>query len=176
MIDVKQNLNETEFGQLLGSFSCPQNSDVESFLKNKALRFDVTHNARTYLILDEENIDWGICAYFSISFKEIEIQQSCISKSTIKKLDGISKSAIRVRAFLLGQVAKNAKANNPIKLHHILEIIYAVLKEVQHNIGGRVLLLECEDNIKLIELYERHGFSILQKDDYVQMYQLFEPE
>lgn len=176
MIDVKQCLDDAEFERLLTSFSCPQNSDVESFLKNKALRFDLTHNARTYLILNEDDVDWGICAYFSISFKEIEIQQSCISKSTIKKLDGISKSALRIRAFLLGQIAKNSKANNPICLHDILEVIYAVLKDVQHTIGGRVLLLECEDNIKLVQLYEKHGFSILQKDDYVQMYQLFEPE
>ena len=81
-----------EFERLLASFSCPQNTDVENFLKNKALRFDSTHNSRTYLILNEENVDWGICAYFSVSFKEIEVRN--LSKSTVKKLDGISKSAI----------------------------------------------------------------------------------
>ncbi len=163
-----------EFERLLASFSCPQNTDVENFLKNKALRFDSTHNSRTYLILNEESVDWGICAYFSVSFKEIEVRN--LSKSTIKKLDGISKSAIKIRAFLLGQLAKNAKPNNPIQLTHILDIIYAILKEVQHKIGGRVLLLECEDNTKLIQLYEKYGFSVLQTDEYVQMYQLLDLE
>ena len=150
-----------EFERLLASFSCPQNTDVENFLKNKALRFDSTHNSRTYLILNEENVDWGICAYFSVSFKEIEVRN--LSKSTIKKLDGISKSAIKIRAFLLGQLAKNAKPNNPIQLTHILDIIYAIL-------------LECEDNTKLIQLYEKYGFSVLQTDEYVQMYQLLDLE
>jgi hypothetical protein len=75
---------------------------------------------------------------------------------------------------LLGQIAKNAKNGNSIDLAQILDVLYNVLADVQHKIGGRVILLECDDKQPLIELYEKQGFSVLQKEKYVQMYKLFD--
>lgn len=39
--------------------------------------------------------------------------------------------------------------------------------------GGRVVILECEDNEKLIALYEKHGYKLLEivkVDDLKTMY------
>jgi len=140
-------------------------------LKNKSKRFEESHNSRTYFIFDENHLEYGILAYFSLSFKEISLDPN-ISKSEKKLLDGISKIPDKVRVFLLGQIAKNDIRNNPIKLPEIFEEIYNILFAVQKKIGGRALLLECEDNSKLISLYEKEGFKILQKQDLVQMYKM----
>ncbi|HGW5742588.1 acetyltransferase, partial [Acinetobacter baumannii] len=52
--------------------------------------------------------------------------------------------------------------NNPIKLDNILNEIYNVISQAQALIGGRVIILECENQPKLIALYERHGFKLIE--------------
>ena len=59
----------------------------------------------------------------------------------------------------------------------ILEHAYSVFRQAQHLIGGRVILVECEDNEKLINLYKGNGFEYLQKDDHlVQLTKVFDPQ
>lgn len=156
-----KDLGKDEVTQTLNNFSCENNFDVQDFLLNpaKAIRFEQTDNARTYLILDNET--GLILAYFSVSFKDLTLNEIDISKTLIKNLDGISKNATRIRAFLIGQIGKNFNIpNNPVKLTYILDEIYAVLFEVRNLIGGRIIILECEDNPKLIQLYEKNGFKL----------------
>ena len=96
-------------------FQCNLNTDVESFLTQptKAIRFEQTDNARTYLVLDESTGD--ILGYFSVTFKELSLESTALSKTQVKKMDGISKNAERIRAFLIGQIGKNtAIPDNPI--------------------------------------------------------------
>lgn len=101
-----------------------------------------------------------IVAYFSLSFKEITLVDSGLSLSAIKKLDGFSKQAERVKAFLIGQIGKNSAVDdNPINLQLILDEIYTVIDEARALIGGRAIILECEDIATLIQHYERHGFK-----------------
>lgn len=75
---------EEQRQELLSSFTCPKNPDVETFLKYKAIRFEESDNSRTYLILDSDN--GNILAYFSLSFKEVSLEYSDISKSQVKRL------------------------------------------------------------------------------------------
>lgn len=93
------------------------------------------------------------------------MEGSKISKNEVKRLDGFSKKAERVQAFLLGQIGKNFSVeNNPIKLSDILEEVYSVFSQARELIGGRVVFLECENNDKLIELYTRHEFKLLHTE------------
>lgn len=158
--------------QLFLSFNCSKNPDVDSFLKSKAIRFEQSDNARTYLILSSDNGD--ILAYFSISFKEVSLEHSKISKSQIKNLDGINKSSERVRAYLIGQIGKNfAVTPNGVTLKLILDEIYAIIDEAKALIGGRAIILECDKNDKLIALYRANGFDILinaENEPLVTMY------
>jgi len=126
--------------------------------------------------LDKNKPENGIAAYFSLSFKEISIEDSQLSKGQIKKLDGISKNAEKIRVFLIGQIGKNYTHEHQINLEDILQSVYSVLQEVQTSIGGRVILLECDDNERLISLYKKHDFQVLQKQDLVQMYFIFDPK
>lgn len=150
---------------LLGGFSCKLNPDVEQFLTqpSKAIRFERTCNARTYLVLDEATSD--ILGYFAVSFKELTLEGTSLSKNSVKRLDGINKNAERIRAFLIGQLGKNtAVRNNSIKLANLLDEVYGVVSAAKALIGGRVIILECEDSPKLIELYEKEGFTLIGFD------------
>lgn len=111
--------------------------------------------------MDDENGE--ILAYFALSFKEIVLNTDLISGTQIKKMDGISKKAKSVKAYLIGQIGKNTQLDtNPLNLSYILNEIYNVIAQVQALIGGRVIILECEDQPKLIALYEKHGFKLIE--------------
>lgn len=89
-----------------------------------------------------------------------------VSKSQRKRLDGFSKNAESIRAFLIGQIGKNqALENNPITLDHILNEIYLIIYDARALIGGRVIILECENQQSLVELYEKHGFKLLETEE-----------
>ncbi|WP_228278802.1 acetyltransferase [Acinetobacter indicus] len=102
-------------------------------------------------------------AYFSLSFKEVTLNPEKVSRTLIRKLDGFSKHATTVKAFLIGQIGKNSLvADNPLCLQDILKEAYNAIAQAQALVGGRIVILECEDTPKLIELYERHGYKILE--------------
>ncbi|CDG89814.1 acetyltransferase [Xenorhabdus bovienii] len=117
---------------------------------------DVT---RTYPILNEKGV---ILAYFSLTYKELSTQNFSISKTKIKKLDGISKSANTIKVYLIGQVAKNfSLVINSINFREIFLYIKNIITTVKTLIGGRIIALECKNNLKLIELYMKHGLKKL---------------
>ncbi len=146
---------------ILESFYCPKNLDVEKFIKEKSIRFEQSSKARTYLIFDE-NVD-HLLAYFSLTFKQIHINHTMMSKTKIKTIDGISKNAKFINAFLIGQIGKNFNIeHNKICLKHILDEIFSILFEAQKIVGGRIVILECEDDHKLISLYEDHDFELIE--------------
>lgn len=131
--------------------------------------------SRTYLILNDRG---EIIGYFSLSIKEISLT-SIPSKSKIKKIDGLSKNATSAKAFLIGQIGKNFSIeNNPLSMQKILEEAYAYIHKAQEIIGGRMILIECENVDKLIKLYEDHGFTKIEmesnpdEDSLIQMYNM----
>lgn len=157
-----REVGEASCLDLLRSFSCNLNPDVEQFLtqRSKAIQFEKTDNARTYLVVDDETTN--ILGYFAVSFKELTLENADLSKSRVKRLDGINKNAERIRAFLIGQLGKNtAVEDNPIKLANLLAEAYAIIIAAKALVGGRVIILECEDKPKLIELYEKEGFALI---------------
>ncbi|MDR7123098.1 hypothetical protein [Rheinheimera soli] len=158
-----EELGEEPTTRLLSLFSCPRNPDVENFLKQKSIAFEKTHNARTRLILDEQG---SILAYFSVSFKELVLESAALNKSQVKRLDGFNKNAERIRAFLIGQLGKNFSVqNNRITLADILAEIYSIIHDARELVGGRVIILECENNPALIQLYRDHGFTLIETTD-----------
>lgn len=101
-----------------------------------------------------------------------------ISGSKTKKLDGISKTATNIRAYLIGQLGKNhAVTDNELCLRNIMDFAYSILEKAWLAVGGRIILIECDDNARLLNLYRDHGFEPLQKDgELVQLCQLFDPQ
>ncbi|UXZ05648.1 acetyltransferase [Moraxella nasicaprae] len=150
---------EQSIKRLINEFSCPKNPDVERFLKNKAIDFERTHNARTYLIVSNNG---ELLTYFSLSFKDVNIDNEKLSKSVVKKLDGFNKNAKTIRTFLIGQIGKNANVeNNPIILQDIFDRVFEILLSARQIIGGRAVILECQPIDKLLDLYARHDFKQL---------------
>jgi hypothetical protein len=152
----------------ISRFSC-RDKDVESFLKNKALEFERRDKARTYLIYDDNR--GTLLGYFTLSIKALPFAGN-ISKNTIKSIDGFSKDIRAVGIILIGQFGKDTELAKDIDGGHLLDMCIETVYAAQKIVGGRFVLLECQEINKIVSFYERNGFKPLQYDEnekYLQM-------
>lgn len=148
----------------MGGFVCARNADIQDFIVNKACVFERDDTCRTHLIFDDERDDFDLLGYFSLATKQIVLSTN-VSNTQAKKMR--AKPGERsVKAFLIGQLGKNsAISNNPIDLSVIFEEAYNAIEVARRQIGGRTVILECENVKSLVDLYQANGFKYLQTDE-----------
>lgn len=161
----------------LGTFECKKNEDVERFLKNLSLRYEKENKSRTYLIVTE---DLKIVAYFSISIKPIILDESRhkVSRTSMKKMKPLEivkeeqKHQV-ISTFLIGQIGRDDRFDkDTIDSEGIFGIIFEKINEVMRVIGGHIVLIEVENEMKLIKLYQKYGFVLLGKGSEEDLTQL----
>jgi hypothetical protein len=166
---------EESVEELLSSFLCPLNKDIELFLKERSIDFSKSSSARTYLVFNN-NEPHIIAGYFAIAQKSIVIEKfSGISKTFEKKIrwfsdeymvgKGECSHAIRVASvILIAQFGKNFTndAAGLITGQELMSITLSKISEIQHVLGGRFVSVECEDTPSLIDFYNMNGFVRLQ--------------
>lgn len=168
--------------EVLSLFFCSKNSDVETFLRDKAITFEKASRARTYLILDEEALTDGkidIIAYFTVSMKALNLREG-ISKNVRKHLDGLgNKQGSTFVVYLIGQLGKNDNYRSEIDGKELIAMAIATIKEAYDVVGGRYILVECEPVPGLKKLYEDNGFTFLQEslenDSLIQFIRFIDP-
>ncbi len=171
--------SEEEINEVISEFNCSKNADVLNFIKNKAIQYEKINKSRTYFILDEDSIEKGvlnILAYFTIALKVLSIKtirspdnEIKVSNNKIRKLDGLSAKRNNeiiedIPVFLIGQLAKNDKFWQCISGKVIIDYAVSTLHKAQEILGGRVILIECENRKKLINAYINNGFEIIRQD------------
>ncbi len=66
------------------------------------------------------------------------------------------KIAITVSAFLIGQFGKNDNYSGEVLNGvNLMDFTFGVLLKVQHDIGGSIVYLDCEENEKLLNFYTK---------------------
>ena len=130
--------------EVLSLFFCTKNSDVETFLRDKAITFEKASRARTYLILDEEALTDGkinIIAYFTVSMKALNLREG-ISKNVRKHLDGLgNKQGSTFVVYLIGQLGKNDTYRSEIDGKELITRAIATIKEAYEIVGGGIFSL-----------------------------------
>lgn len=177
LIDMINNLEEEKINEILHSFSCPLNEDVETFLRSKAVLFDKQSISRTKLVFTSFKNQVVLVGYFTLAYKDFTIPQRILSRKLrdrIKKFGSYNDDikAYKISAPLIAQLGKNY-ANGYNKLitgDELLAIACRCVREVQLNIGGKIVYVECEDKARLLNFYESNGFVAfscrqLDKDD-----------
>lgn len=168
--------DETLLPEILSSFSCSKDADIESFLYNRAVQFDNLSKARTYLICDEDQIlsdgfsldRLVIYGYISIAPKILSVPPET-STNKRKKLDGLSakihgKPISDFPCYLIGQLAKNSNIeNNPLSGKELLQFSYDIIQAAADAVGGRYMMIECHDNDKLIKFYTDNKFDEISR-------------
>lgn len=152
---------------VISSFICPLDPDIENFLNEKAIKFENASKSRTYLLFDEEAAlegDLKLLAYFSIALHIITIPDG-FSGNQIKKLDGFSSRMHGERitefaCYLIGQLGKNAAySDNILTGDSVMEHALGVIGQASELAGGRIVIIECKPNDNLQAYYSRNGFK-----------------
>lgn len=158
--------NEESVRQMLSEFSCEKNKEIEDFVRNKALDFSKRKITITHLLLDEES---NLSAIYALTHKAISINGNLLSQSIIKKLRKYAlpepnSNNFLVSAFLIAQFGKNSSnfVKNQKIGNEIMQSVFEFIKNIQNQIGGRIIYLECEDRKELINFYtnDKNNFSI----------------
>ena len=193
ILDLIADYGEEVLMQLLDSFSCPKNPEIELFLKKNAIPFALKKMSVTYLVSDSG--DASILGYFSLANKALEIKKDAVSNKIAKKAEryGIldeAEGTYSIQAYLLAQFGKNysVEEGKRIDILGLISQVNMVIGKIQHMIGGGFIYLDVEktsDSLnpalrpyeKLVQLYnmkagyvpfnERH--SPTDGKDYIMM-------
>lgn len=166
--DLLDQLGEDDVKNILSSFSCPLNADVERFLKAKAIEFSKRGFSKTHLVYwtTEDEREKELVGYYTIASKFITIQRSVVNSNEARKLrehgafDPQAKE-YTIAAPLIAQLGKNYNNGNDslIAGRDILQMAMEKVKKVQNEVGGRFVYLECEEKKKLMDFYEKNHFK-----------------
>ena len=171
ILDLIKIIGETETRRILLDFECPLNEEVEYFIHNNAIDFAKRKISVTFLVFNDKGALSGI---FTLAHKAIEIDASNLSKETIKRLtrfayfDETSQN-FSVSAFLIGQFGKNYNnnINADIDGNVLMNTVFEKLVSVQHEIGGGIVYLDCENKSKLLEFYSNNSNNFRKFGEYV---------
>lgn len=170
ILNIREYLRQGQSGedllqQVLSTFVCDKNSDVERFLLEQSVDFTKKNQSVTYVVLTPE--EGQIIGYFTITIKPITVNGECFSNTVKKKIARVSEldeesGNYSLSAFLIAQLGKNFKdgANEKISGEQLLGLAIEKIKELQYMAGGMVVFLEAENQEKLIDFYEaKNGFK-----------------
>ena len=82
LLDLLDVVGEETAKQILSDFSCPKNSEIETFIRRNALDFAKRKMSITYLVFDEES---SVSAMFALTHKAIEISNEGLSSTARRK-------------------------------------------------------------------------------------------
>ena len=156
-----ENVREEDIRSILSDFSCSINPEVDDFIHEKAIDFAKRKTAITYLLYNEDN---NLSGFFAVTHKSITIQESFLNKREQKKLKQyavLEDGKYVVSAFLVAQLSRNFQASDKhiVGGAELLRCCIEVIKKIQHMVGGRIIILECEkNNLKLEEFYRQNSF------------------
>ena len=164
--DVIGSKAEKRVDDMLSSYSCPLNPDVEYFLKSKAKEFARQRIASTYLILASYKDDPVLVGYFSLAQKMLSIPKKEIgSESFRRRVNKFGEYNHNIKSYILplqliAQLGKNFMNdyNKLISGDELLQIACDQVAEIQLLSSGKFTYVECEDKENLIEFYTSNGF------------------
>lgn len=160
-----EELGEEHTKELLSSFSCPLNEDVENFFTQKAVEFSKRSLSQTHIVYASYRGQPEIAGYFTLANKYITVKKSRLSTNLAKRIAKFAVYDPTIRSYtlsapLIAQLGKNYTngLNCLITGDELLKLACDKVSKIQLELGGRVTYVECEDKPKLIEFYSSNGF------------------
>lgn len=166
-------MDEDRIYSILSSFSCTQDSDIETFLHNRAVQFESLNKSRTYLIFNEEDLSSGrqliIYGYISLALKVLSVPDK-VSNNMRKKLDGLSaklhgEAIANFPCYLIGQLARNSNVSkNALSGSQLISYALDVIAGAVEAVGGRFVMIECHEDEHLLNFYGENDFKEIARD------------
>ena len=160
-----KTVGEAALSSTLSSFSVPLNSEVEDFIRNKALQATKLKSSISYLVVDEDLAD--IIGYFTLLVKPFTIQAKRLSSKNRRLIARFSEENTETgdytaSVYLIAQIGKNYAIEEQLQIPggDLLNMALDKLRAAQELVGGKLVLVEREaDRAKLLEFYNANGFK-----------------
>lgn len=154
-----KKFSKSKIKSLFDNFVSKRNIDVQDFLRKKAIKAEEENSARTYIMLNEK--EKIIRAYVSVVTTPLKLGK--LSKAQQKKWSH-SSTKTEVDGLLIGQISKNDNDYNQLTPKELWEgMVYEIASQINELAPIKVLFLDCED--KMVEKYEKRGFTLLYKSE-----------
>ena len=132
------------------------------------------------MILDADALSsqrYLIVGYFSIALKILSLNKKLLPAQR-KKITGRMDDGKKVASFLIGQLSRSdGYSTEQLPGAEILYKAMDIISKIHERIGGRLVLLECDNKANLRNFYESNDFHYLQmqsnKEHLIQMIRLF---
>ena len=186
ILDFMDAIGEDSLRVVLSEFSCPKNLEIQEFMRKNAIDFAKKKTSITYLLVDNEYRIHGI---FAVTHKALQVMGRELSGTVRKKLQRYAQAdeetgELILSAFLIGQFGKNDQYHDlsTITGVQLMDAAFEVLESVQHQIGGGVVYLECEEKPQLLEFYQNESnrfrifgerYSKRDQTKYIQLLKTF---
>jgi hypothetical protein len=151
---------------ILSSFMCDKNQDIETYLHDKAIDFSNQFIAGTHLLFCEYDDHHLLAGYYALAMKNLFLKEKDVpSNSRRKRLEKFGDYFSHLNGFiipapLIAQLGKNDLYSDLdlITGKDILDYALQHITLMQKDFSGKMAFLECEDRPKLINFYESNGF------------------
>lgn len=152
MIDnsARDQEGSSQLIEWLSSFSCERDKDIEDFLHNRAIPFEIAKKSRTYLLVDEVLLlskgQMRILGFFTVSLKVLDLPERLSNRKRLE-LDGFAakihgEPIKSIPCYLIGQLAKNSAVQDSVSGALLLDEALSIIKSAVKRVGGRFVLVE----------------------------------
>jgi hypothetical protein len=152
--------NELKTIDILKTFKCSKDKEIEDFICNKSISFEKSNLCRTFLQFDNKN---NLLGFYSIAANHINISKT-VSKTLTKRLNKCGALRTTINAFLIAQIAKN-DGYSDTKGKTLLEEAIRTIKAAQNLIAGKIIFVECKNIEKIKDFYISNGFKYIQDNE-----------
>ena len=161
-----KTVGEAALSSTLSGFAVPMNTEVEDFIRNKALQATKLKSSISYLVVDEDLAD--VLGYFTLLIKPFTIQAKQLSSKNRRLIARFSEENSETgdytaSVYLIAQIGKNYSIQEELQIsgNDLLNLALDKLRAAQDLIGGKLVLVEREaDRDKLLKFYIDNGFKL----------------
>lgn len=164
----------------LRGFSCSRDSQLEKYIHEQAIPYEIKGLSRTYLVYDVSKAAFvaapSIAAFFTLAITATDYSE--ISKGKREKVLGSKPGRNTFDAFggiLIGQLARDDRYGADfIDGEALLQECEAYIEMGRQYIGGRIVYLDCKE--ALVKTYQKSHYKLLTNDPspegYYKMYKV----
>ena len=166
-----KTVGEAALSSTLSGFAVPMNTEVEDFIRNKALQATKLKSSISYLVVDEDLAD--VLGYFTLLIKPFTIQAKQLSSKNRRLIARFSEENSETgdytaSVYLIAQIGKNYSIQEELQIsgNDLLNLALDKLRAAQDLIGGKLVLVEREaDREKLLKFYSLSSDAALNSFD-----------
>ena len=162
--ELEARFGESAVAGFIKSFSCSLNSEVEDFLKKKAIQSSRLSASQTYLVIDDDTCQ--LLGYYTLVVKSYAVKGELLSSSNRRLISRFAEEDesgnFHAAVYLIAQIGKNyaLPKEKRISGSRLIGLALDEFRAIKRRVGGKLVMVERENKpSKLQTFYDSNGFK-----------------